>query len=275
MHGKGRVMVLVRNAVSFAWRMRRESFSANAPPVLNLSSSYTDMLLHSVALRTASSGESTIAADSSQITALFSALEAGKCFLDTILSFPVHEYHFISFVEWMRLPTVIITVARLCIPNDAHTSSGWDVKTAQDRVRLDLCIESLCYRMQQLSTFDKVKQPHPDFWFAMRFISDTTKVWYLRKISHAASSRHTPSGTSGYTGSERIGPSPGTQPTPAAETHCPMGIEYASSSEDRDTQGDIISFMQDTDFDMEQFFDMGIWGDETYTGMGFGGGTLF
>jgi hypothetical protein len=231
------------------------------------------MLLHSVALRTISSAELTIAVDSSQIMALFSALEAGKRFLDTILSFPVHEYHFISFVEWMRLPTVIITVARLCIPSDAHTASGWDVKTAQDRVRLDLCIESLCYRMQQLSTFDKVKQPHPDFWFAMRLISDMTKVWYQKKISPASPSQHPPGGTSGYTGSDMIGPSLGAQPTPSAEAHCPIGMGHTTVSKDRDTQGDILSMMQDADFDMEQFFDMGIWGDETYTSMGFGGGT--
>jgi hypothetical protein len=231
------------------------------------------MLLHSVALRTVSSAELTIAVDSSQIMALFSALEAGKRFLDTILSFPVHEYHFISFVEWMRLPTVIITVARLCIPSDAHTASGWDVKTAQDRVRLDLCIESLCYRMQQLSTFDKVKQPHPDFWFAMRLISDMTKVWYQKKISPASPSQHPPGGTSGYTGSDMIGPSLGAQPTPSAEAHCPIGMGHTTVSKDRDTQGDILSMMQDTDFDMEQFFDMGIWGDETYSSMGFGGGT--
>lgn len=37
---------------------------------------------------------------------------------------------------------------------------------------------------------------------------------------------------------------------------------------------DPFAFMKSADFDMEQFFDMGIWGDEAYQGMGFGGGGL-
>ena len=48
-----------------------------------------------------------------------------------------------------------MTIARLCMPADAHTAAGWDVKAAQERVRLDLCLESFCYRMQGLSTFGK------------------------------------------------------------------------------------------------------------------------
>jgi hypothetical protein len=229
------------------------------------------MLLHSVALRTSPNGEPSITTDSTQLSALLSALEAGKRFFDALLSFPVHEYHLISFVEWMRLPTVIMTVARLCIPTDTHLATGWDVKTAQDRVRLDLCIESLCYRMQQLSTYDKVKQPHPDFWYAMRFISDMTKSWYQKKINSATLSQHT---SSVATGSERTGPSPGALLTPSTDPSCPMGIDMGFSMDAND-YSDTLASLRDVDFDMEQLFDIGIWGDESYTSMGFGGGTAF
>jgi hypothetical protein len=250
---------------------------ADTALVLSLSSSFTDMLLHSVALRAPTSEDSLPSVDSTQLNALLSTLEAGKRFLDALLSFPVDEYHLISFSEWMRLPTVIMTVARLCMPTDAHVAIGWDFQTAQERVRLDLCLESLCYRMQQLSTYDKSKQSHPDFWYAMRFINDLTKNWYMRKIKSSTSSQFTPSGGTGVTGSERSGPSAGAFPTPSSNSSLPnFGMDMGMGDYDVHMGGhddrDPFAFMKDMDFDMEQFFDMGIWGDEGYNGMGFGGG---
>jgi hypothetical protein len=259
------------NAVSQSG-IRIPQHSANKRLVLTLSSSFTDMLLHNVATRPAANGEQTSAADSTQLNSLLSTLEAGKRFLDALLSFPMDEYHLISFSEWMRLPTVIMTVAKLCMPTNTNIINGWDFKTAQERVRLDLCLEALCYRMQQLSTYDKVKVTHPDFWYAMRFINDLTKAWYMKKIKPSTSSQPTPSGMTGTAGSERSGPSAGALPTPASEQSLPnfgmdMGMHMGGSD-----NGDPFAFMKDMDFDMEQFFDMGIWGDETYTGMGFGAG---
>lgn len=194
-----------------------------------------------------------------KINALLSALEAGKRFLDALLSYPPHEYHIISFSEWMRLPTVIMTVAKLCIPSDAHVQAGWDVKAAQDRVRLDLCLESLCYRMQQLSTYDKVNQRSPDYWHAMRWINDVTKAWYIRRIKPPASAQPTPSAIAGHAGSERSGLTPGTWPTPSTESDfSTFGMGTGSMSMDTTTEGgnDPCAFMKDPDFDMEQFFDM-------------------
>lgn len=240
--------------------------------MLDLSSSFTDLLLHNVALRPRAPGFESITNDQVQLNGLFSTMEAGKCFLDALLSFPIHEYHFISFSEWMRLPTVIMTVARLCIPTQAHAAVGWDVKAAQERVRLDLCLESLCYRMQQLTTYDKAKQPHPDFWYAMRFINDLTKSWYARKID-PISSQATPS--LGQTRSDIAELTPATMSTPTTGGgigFCPVpsenaaNMDFGMSFDDRDT----FAFMKDLDFDMEQFLDIGIWGDESYTGLGFG-----
>jgi hypothetical protein len=199
-----------------------------------------------------------------------------------------------SFAEWMRLPTVIMTIAKLCMPTDAHAAAGWDVKAAQDRVRFDLCLDSLCYRMQTLSTYDKTKQPHPDFWYVMRFIIDLTKTWYIRKIKPEQSSQTPsepiPSGSVGKSTSELSGPSSGIpamrsviaagQPHNAiaginymGDINMEMGVEDAG-------EYDPFVFMKDhfADVDMEQFFDMGIWGDESYnnfSGMGFSGGPPF
>ncbi|KAJ4374900.1 hypothetical protein N0V83_001978 [Neocucurbitaria cava] len=225
-------------------------------------------------------------ADSTHLKALLTALEAGKRFLDALLSFPAYDYHIISFSEWMRLPTVIMTVAKLCMPTDAHIAIGWDFKAAQERVRLDLCLESLCYRMQSLSTYDKRKQPHPDFWYAMRFINDLTRTWYIRKIrpqmQSVASSQPTPNDTMGQAISDKSGPSS----DPRSTHSFPLTGDRYSALAGISHMGDInldidgaaeddygpFSHMKSADFDMEQFFDMGIWSDESY--VGFAGGSL-
>lgn len=244
-------------------------FFAYTYPVLDLSSAYTDLLLHSISLRTPKNASQPSYNDSTQLNGLLSTLEAGKRFLDTLLSFPVHEYHLISFSEWMRLPTVIMTVARLCIPTDAHVAVGWDIRAAQDRVRLDLCLESLCYRMQQLTTYDKATQSHPDFWYAMRFINDLTKSWYMRKITAKSSSQPTPSGITERSTSEISGPSSSAMLTTSngsTNQGCPSVASMSSIMDESDP----FANLKDLDFDMEHFFDMGLWGDETYTSFGFG-----
>ncbi|KAF2030963.1 MFS general substrate transporter [Setomelanomma holmii] len=205
--------------------------------------------------------------DSTQLDALLSTLEAGKRFFDALLSFPIHEYHLISFSEWMRLPTVLMTIARLCIPSDAHTAVAWDVKAAQDRVRLDLCLESLCYRMQQLSTHDKAKKTHPDFWWAMRFINDLARAWYIRRIKPASTPQPTTNNSLGQSGSERSGPTSGVVPTPSTDQSFPtfdMGIGTMNMNMGAEDDGDPFAFMKDLDIDMEQFFDMGIWANDKH-----------
>jgi hypothetical protein len=248
------------------------NLSVDKALVLNLSSSFTDMLLHNVALRTSTSEDSLPTVGSTQLNALLSALEAGKLYFDSLLSFPLEEYYLISFSEWMRLPTVLLTVARLCMPSDAHVAIGWDFKAAQERVRLDLCLEALCYRMQQLSTYDRGKQSHPDFWYAMRVINDLTKNWYMRKIKPPSSSHLASNGSTGPAGP---------CPTPSSDSSLPnfsmgmgMGMDMGNTGMHMGEydDGDPFAFVKDLDVDMEQFFDMGIWGDESYNGMGFGGG---
>ena len=256
-------------------------------PALDLSYSFTELQLHGIGLRTAQSSPQPSTPNSTQLNALLSTLEAGKRFLDALLAFPISDYHLISFSEWMRLPYVVITVSRLCIPSEAHAAAQWDVKAAQDRVRLDLYLESLCYRMQGLSTYDKRKQPHPDFWWAMRMIMDLAKDWYCRKVQSkkSPSSQPTPNDLPtpdtlrnfSHGNANLLGPSQTPSTDGVAHTPFPgMGaidmdnpcVNAGSGSHDP------LSFMRNMDFDMDQFFDMGIWGSESYEGMGFGGGGM-
>jgi hypothetical protein len=254
---------------------------------LALSFLFTEMQLHSVGLRTLPPTAQPSAANPTQLNALLSSLEAGKRFLDLLMAFPVSDYHLISFSEWMRLPSVVMTMARLSIPSEAHAAAQWDVKAAQDRVRLDLYLESLCYRMQSLSTFEKAKQPHPDFWWAMRMIMDLTRSWYCRKTqaknqpSNQPTSYNLPTADTLHNlnhGNAEIH-GIGQTATIIGTMDCPWpamgGISIGNHDQTHHTSNpDAFAFMRSMDFDMDQFLDIGIWGSETYEGMGFGGGGM-
>jgi hypothetical protein len=48
-------------------------------------------------------------------------------------------------------------------------------------------------------------------------------------------------------------------------------MDQGTSSQTHAAGQDPFAFMRNMDFDMDQFLDMGIWGSESYDGMGFGG----
>ncbi|EUC49616.1 hypothetical protein COCMIDRAFT_33041 [Bipolaris oryzae ATCC 44560] len=289
----GRMLMHLRSIESQldAWKSQRccPAFQR----LLELSFSFSKTLLHSVSLRPRTLNVPP-PPQSAQLNSLFSALEGGKKFLDTLLSFPSNEYHFISFSEWIRLPSVIMTVARLCMPNDNHDACGWDVQAAQERVRLELCLESLCFRMQKLSTYDEVKQPHSDFWRAMCFLMDLTKNWYTHKIRPKAPLQKPMQPPQRVT--TETGTAEASCPIFVMSTACPMhgseaqypalaDVDFTcegSAEMDGAASGssDPFALMRSADFDIEQLFDMpgGIWGDqcyESYSDMAFGSGASF
>ncbi|KAH6643721.1 hypothetical protein C7974DRAFT_4040 [Boeremia exigua] len=261
-----------------AWK--RDSEGVTCQRMLLLSHAFADMTLHSIALRPLLKSTQPPADNSIHIKALLSALEAGKRFFDTLLSEPASDYYLLSFPEWMRFPAAMMTVARLCIPTDAHTMVGWDVQAAQNLVRLEICLEALCYRFQNLSASDKATLTRPSFWWAMRYLTDLTRTWYVRKLSpqtqDRGSSRPTPNND---TANSLLRLGPGALPTPpdgglqdhfADSAHTDFGGEDMDIGANVDMGNDPFAFARSADFDMEQFFDMGIWGDEAYHSMGFG-----
>src|SRR4051794_2977080 len=114
--------------------------------VLELSSALFQTELHSIGLHSpACINESGMPyPNSAHLNSLISCLEGGKAFFDTLLTFPASDYHLIPSADWMRVPYVLITLTKLCVPSDNLIKAQWDVKAAQDRVRLDLYLESLC-----------------------------------------------------------------------------------------------------------------------------------
>ena len=145
------------------------------------------MELHSVGTRLSptSSGSTpapiTSANNTYQFDLLLSCLEAGKAYLDTVLAVPRTQYRLFSFIEWMRLPNVLLTISTLSFPSVTYSNTTWDVLIAQERVRLDLYLESLCYRMQSLTTYNGTTQPQPDIFLSLKMILERARAWYSRK----------------------------------------------------------------------------------------------
>lgn len=247
--------------------------------MLVLSHAFTDMLLHSVVLRPATESTPLLTIDNTHVTELLSTLEAGKRFFDTLLSFPVSDYHLISFSEWMRLPSAMMTVAKVCIPSDAHAVVGWDAKAAQNLVRLEICLEALCYRFQNRTTYDKVVQPHFDFWWAMNLVTNLTLAWYVRKISPEGSTPSTRPTPRSSSATNTLCPRSEALPTPPQNMFTELAnVDFSSLDANLGAGGDgsydPFSFMKSVDFDLEQFFDIGIWDDAAYHSMGLGSGGM-
>jgi hypothetical protein len=154
------------------------------------------MELHSVGLNMAPSLAENAeilparSADMDQFNILLSCLDAGKAYLDNILSFPPTQYRLFSFVEWMRLPYVLLIISKLASSNDSRVAAHWNIRTAQERVRLDLYLESLCYRMQSITTYSRPSQPYPDFFACIKIILERTRHWYVHKTRPNTETTH-------------------------------------------------------------------------------------
>lgn len=157
----------------------------------DISYDFVNMELHSIGLRMtpgpSMSPNDFGAADSANyLDLLFSCLECGKSYLEKLLSMPTAQYRQLSFIQWMRLPYVLIIISKLSFPSPMHTAVHWNVRTAQERVRLDLYIESLCYRMQSITTSGALPHSNPDFFLSLKMILERTRDWYVRKTRSPA-----------------------------------------------------------------------------------------
>lgn len=247
---------------------------SNSFEVIGLTSTFTSVQLHAISLRTPQESTKPDVHNSMQLNALLATLEACKRHLDLLLTVSASEYHLLSFSEWMRLPFVLITAARTCLPSDYLAAIQWDVKTAQERLGLDKYLESLCSRTAAVSVSQF------DFWNIMNMIMRELRIWYLKKIEPGSSSA-TKSTWNGIPtpNATHSSLSNGTStPSHTEGSGCPVdhgGQLPADMDLDMLNGEDALAFMRSNDFDMDTFFDMGLWGDETYTDMGFGGGSRF
>lgn len=179
----------VRNTASVA--TVRDSLISSAVVLKDISYDFINMELQSVGLRIAVSPSMSPnnfreAASSNYLDLLFSCLECGKSYLEKLLSMSATQYRQLSFLQWMRLPYVLVIISKLSFPSPMHTALHWNVRTAQERVRLDLYIESLCYRMQSITTSGAPPHSNPDFFLSLKMILERTREWYVRKTRSPA-----------------------------------------------------------------------------------------
>ncbi|MCJ1284003.1 hypothetical protein MMC26_003334 [Xylographa opegraphella] len=145
---------------------------------------FINMELNSVALRMPvphPPPNSSLPPSSTNHSILLACLESGKSYLDALLAPPASSYRHFAFTEWTRLPYVLVIVSKLSFPHPTHSASHWDPRLAHDRLRLDLYLESLCYRMQAITTYAGPAQPIADFFASMKLILERTRRWYERK----------------------------------------------------------------------------------------------
>ncbi|KAF2019808.1 hypothetical protein BU24DRAFT_342753 [Aaosphaeria arxii CBS 175.79] len=281
--GDSRIAMNLRYLSTQLEEWKRENGETDSNGLREMSYDFSELQLYAVCLRSGKQVSQAASFDPQQMNAFFKCLEAAKRFLDTLLDVPVSDYYRFTMPLWMRLPYVIITASRLCIPNDANRAAQWDVKAAQDRLRLDLYLESLSHRMQLLTTYDGIIQKHHDFWCAMRMIMDLTRSWYCNKTRGSRDNASLSSSSNNLSTPETMTSSNHEHTAPASGTPSSFGTMGVSmppmTSMGMDAAGedtfsgssDPFAFMHEMDFDMDQFFDIGIWGHEAYEGMGFGG----
>ncbi|MCJ1402734.1 hypothetical protein MMC11_005955 [Xylographa trunciseda] len=154
----------------------------------NFAYHFHNMELNSIALRMAAgppAPNSPLLPSTNNHSILLACLESGKAYLDTLLALPAPAYRHFAFTEWIRLPYVLVLISKLSFPHPTPTAAAaaarWDPRLARERLRLDLYLEALCYRMQAITTYARPAQPLPDFFASMKIILERTRGWYERK----------------------------------------------------------------------------------------------
>ncbi|KAF2095330.1 hypothetical protein NA57DRAFT_79820 [Rhizodiscina lignyota] len=124
-----------------------------------------------------------------RLTLLSRCFKATRAYFDTLLSFHLSEYLNMSFVEWAQLINAVKIMSTLCfrIPS----APQWDDEDARKEARFGMIIESICYRMQELTTTSKVAgdvdgdRAAPDHFFLFKSVLKILREEYDESVSAA------------------------------------------------------------------------------------------
>lgn len=81
-------------------------------------------------------------------------LNGTREFLEAFASLQIYSYRHLSFVQWAQLVQVLKLIPTLCFKN--HDTSGWNAAQVRKELRLGMILESLCYRMHELTQAEHV-----------------------------------------------------------------------------------------------------------------------
>lgn len=116
-------------------------------------------------------------AASIRLNILFSCLEASKSYFECLLSLPAAEYRNFSFVEWGRLVYATFVLYKLSIGPSAIPE--WDVQVARNTAKLEIYLESLCYRLQCLTPSKTINPQKSDLFSMYKMIFENVRSTYL------------------------------------------------------------------------------------------------
>ena len=88
--------------------------------------------------------------------ALACCFDATKTFFDTFTSATMTEYYNMTLMEWVRLILALKIMSRLCF--HVNCDPEWDDAMARKEARFGMIMESILYRMQELTATGKPRQ---------------------------------------------------------------------------------------------------------------------
>lgn len=133
-------------------------------------------------------GDDSAASTSSQLDVLKASLDSAKCYVESFLSFPVSEYPKLAVPQWWGLIGSVYILYVLSIGTPQFPL--WDVCVARDKIRLEIYLDLLCYRMQSITGSTTETSAGRDLFSLMAPIFANVKSSYerLKKLPQTTSS---------------------------------------------------------------------------------------
>lgn len=173
-----------------------------APATFQIARLYAEMKVYAIALNDPSFPDVNFRSrdddQSWRFPAIIRCFEVTKTFFNLFTSIPVAEYRSFSFVELWRLIKGFNTMSALCQP--VPCAPQWDAAWAREDARFGMTIESICYRMGELTSTGKQRNdlltkrsalegsvaqtsPPPDHFFMFKSVLLVLKEVYEEAVS--------------------------------------------------------------------------------------------
>ncbi|KFY04410.1 hypothetical protein V491_09353 [Pseudogymnoascus sp. VKM F-3775] len=125
---------------------------------------------------------------SSQLDVMMACLDSSRCYVESFLSCPLSEYPKLAVLQWWGLIGSVYSLYVLSIGTPQLPL--WDVCVARDKVKLEIYLDLLCYRMQSITSSTTEAPAGRDLFSLMGPIFANVKTSYerLKKLPQTASS---------------------------------------------------------------------------------------
>lgn len=123
------------------------------------------------------------------VAALRQCLEASKAFLEIFTSLDISDYQRLSAIQWTQLVQVMKVVPKLCF--DDTLISQWNTAEARSYLQLNSILESLCGKMQELTSTTSqtasdgtsTNVARPDYFLMFKSVLQIMKEEYDQRVA--------------------------------------------------------------------------------------------